>query len=37
MDPVKLGADEYYVIGDNRMNSDAGRIDRTRIMGKIVL
>jgi signal peptidase I len=37
MDPVKLGQDEYYVIGDNRMNSDAGRIDRGRIMGKIVL
>jgi signal peptidase I len=37
MDPVTLGPGEYYVIGDNRMNSDAGRIDRTRIMGKIVL
>jgi len=37
MDPVKLGANEYYVIGDNRMNSDQGRIDRDRIMGKIIL
>ena len=35
--PVKLGPDQYYVIGDNRMNSDAGRIDRARIMGKILL
>ena len=35
--PVKLGSDQYYVIGDNRMNSDAGRIDRDRIMGKILL
>ena len=26
MDPVTLGPDEYYVIGDNRMNSDQGRI-----------
>jgi signal peptidase I len=37
MRPVKLGPDEYYVIGDNRMNSDQGRIDRDRIMGKVVL
>src|SRR6185437_8193107 len=37
MDPVTLGANEYYVIGDNRMNSDQGRIDRDRIMGKIIL
>lgn len=37
MPPVKLGADEYYVIGDNRMNSDQGRIDRDRIVGKVVL
>jgi signal peptidase I len=32
-----LGPDEYYVIGDNRMNSDRGRISRDRIVGKIVL
>jgi len=37
MSAVKLGPGEYYVIGDNRMNSDAGRIDRDRIMGKILL
>ena len=37
MSPVKLREGEYYVIGDNRLNSDAGRIDRDRIMGKIVL
>jgi signal peptidase I len=35
--PVKLGPDEYYVIGDNRMNSDQGRITRDRIVGKVVL
>lgn len=35
--PVTLGPDEYYVIGDNRMNSDQGRISKDRIMGKIVL
>ncbi|HWD91048.1 MAG TPA: signal peptidase I [Verrucomicrobiae bacterium] len=37
LEPVKLDTNEYYVIGDNRMNSDRGRIDRDRIMGKIVL
>lgn len=37
LEPVTLGPNEYYVIGDNRMNSDRGRIDRDRIMGKIVL
>lgn len=37
MNPVTLGPNEYYVIGDNRQNSDQGRIDRGRIMGKIVL
>jgi signal peptidase I len=37
LDPVKLGPNQYYVIGDNRMNSDRGWIDRDRIMGKIVL
>lgn len=35
--PVTLGPHEYYVIGDNRLNSDRGRIDRDRIVGKIVL
>jgi signal peptidase I len=37
LDPVKLGPNQYYVIGDNRMNSDRGWIDRDRIVGKIVL
>jgi signal peptidase I len=37
LSPVILGPSEYYVIGDNRMNSEAGRIDRDRIMGKIIL
>jgi signal peptidase I len=37
LEPVKLGPNEYYVIGDNRMNSDRGRIDRDRIVGRIVL
>ena len=37
LDAVKLGPDQYYVIGDNRMNSDRGRVDRDRIMGRIVL
>jgi signal peptidase I len=37
MSPVTLGPNEYYVIGDNRPNSDQGRIDRDRIMGKILL
>lgn len=35
--PVKLGPHEYYVIGDNRLNSERGRIDRSRIVGRIVL
>ena len=37
MDPITLAPGQYYVIGDNRMNSDAGRIDRDRIVGKVVL
>ncbi len=37
LDPVKLGPNEYYVIGDNRMNSERGRIDRDRIVGRIML
>ena len=37
LDPVTLGPDQYYVIGDNRMNSDRGWIQRDRIMGKIIL
>jgi signal peptidase I len=37
LEPVTLDPNQYYVIGDNRMNSDRGRIDRDRIVGKIVL
>jgi signal peptidase I len=37
LSPVTLGPNEYYVIGDNRPNSDAGRIERDRIVGKVVL
>jgi len=35
--PVTLRPDEYYVIGDNRMNSERGRIDRSRIVGRVIL
>ena len=35
--PVTLGPHEYYVIGDNRMLSERGRIDRDRIVGRIIL
>jgi signal peptidase I len=37
LDPVKLGPTQYYVIGDNRIISDRGWIERARIVGKIVL
>jgi signal peptidase I len=37
LDPVRLKPGEYYVIGDNRMLSERGRIDRDRIVGRIVL
>lgn len=37
MDPVTLKPHEYYVIGDNRMLSDQGRIDRERIVGRVIL
>jgi signal peptidase I len=37
MDPVTLKPREYYVIGDNRMMSEQGRIDRDRIVGRIIL
>lgn len=35
--PVTLGPDEYYVIGDNRMNSDRGVIKREKIVGRVIL
>jgi signal peptidase I len=38
--PVTLGADEYFVIGDNRAmkaeNHDFGRTTRARIVGKLM-
>jgi signal peptidase I len=38
--PVTLGADEYFVIGDNRamavQNHDFGRATRERIVGKLL-
>ena len=34
---VTLGPDEYYVIGDNRMNSDQGRVKREKIVGRVIL
>jgi signal peptidase I len=37
LEPEKLLPNEYYVIGDNRLNSDRGRIPRERIVGKILL
>lgn len=37
IDPVKLGTNQYYVIGDNRMISDRGWIGRERIVGKLAL
>lgn len=41
--PVLLGEDEYFVLGDNRNNSsdsrwpDVGNVDREDIVGKVVL
>lgn len=38
--PVRLGADEYFLIGDNRDNSldsrDFGPVSRGRILGKMI-
>jgi signal peptidase I len=40
VDEVTLGANEYFVIGDNRgmaaADHDFGRVDRSRIVGKVV-
>jgi len=39
--PVKLGPDEYYVVGDNRSmpaeNHTKGKVERNRIVGKAIL
>jgi signal peptidase I len=39
--PVKLGADEYYVVGDNRsmpeIDHTKGRCKRQQIIGKVLL
>ena len=32
-----LEADEYFVAGDNRANSENGRVRRERIVGKVLL
>ena len=41
MAPVRLGADEYYVVGDNRSmlieDHEFGRATRDRIVGKVLL
>jgi signal peptidase I len=41
MDPVTLGSDEYYVVGDNRSmdihDHDHGKVKRERIVGKVLL
>jgi len=35
-DSVTLASSEYFVIGDNRQASDFGRVDRSKIEGKVV-
>lgn len=37
LEPETLKPHEYYVIGDNRMLSDRGRVDRDKIVGRIML
>lgn len=36
VDPVTLGPNEYFVIGDNRTYSMFGKFDRHAILGKVV-
>jgi signal peptidase I len=36
VEEVTLGADEYFVVGDNRGVSDAGTIEAERILGRLV-
>lgn len=33
---VTLGANEYFVAGDNRVTSDQGRVEAERILGRLV-
>jgi signal peptidase I len=37
LDPVTLQPHEYYVIGDNRMLSERGRVYLEKIVGRIIL
>ena len=36
LDPVQLGANEYWVIGDNRTTSMLGAVPRDQIIGKAI-
>jgi signal peptidase I len=36
VDAVTLGPDEYFVVGDNRGTSDFGRVERERIVGRLL-
>jgi signal peptidase I len=36
IDPIALGPNEYFVIGDNRTYSMFGKFNRTKILGKVV-
>jgi signal peptidase I len=36
MDEVLLQPDEYFVMGDNRVSSDFGRVDGERIIGRLL-
>ena len=36
LDEVTLGSAEYFVVGDNRGASDFGRVDRDRIVGRLM-
>lgn len=37
LEPVTLKPHQYYVIGDNRMMSERGRVDREKIVGRTIL
>lgn len=36
LDELTLDTHEYYVVGDNRLASDFGRVSRERILGRLV-